>query len=803
MSVDARTLLRAGRFREVVEAVPAAAPEHAHALVVLGALDDAQRLAREGLAASEAAGEASSVARWLEVLCDVALRQGRVRAAVILARRGVALHTRAPATRLTLRIALASALTSLGDLQTPGTLRARVLEEAETCGDAFLLGMAHLSLGATLAHRAPEVALDHLDQAASRLGPSPYWLSRVGIPRPMALRRDPEATLRAYVALLPPLIDAGDAHHQALLHIGAAAACRRLGRLDDAEDHSLSARRLGSPAQVPLAHYGLSEVARLRGNDGPADDALELALASDALSRNHREMLALSSLGSAARRGDLVLWNRRLRAATRQHRDDPEGLWAAFDASRSAGLPPRHLVQLGALAWGASDTALREARSADLTGVGTEGWPCGGMILEGPLGAGGMATVWAASPADRPDEARAVKFVDADPAVFDSLLEAFEREVRALASLAHPGIVPVLDRGSTGAALERLSEGRIRAGTPWMSMPLAKGGALTEHCGELPWPDLHLVLHQILDALATAHGAGVLHLDLKPDNVLLATEAPPFRTLIADYGLARALWDARPKHIAGTPAYMAPEQFQGDWRSWGPATDLYAVGCIAYDLVVGQPPFEGSIPELRGQHLGSPVPDLRSRHPMPKGLQGWIETLMAKDPDRRFPSAAAAMAALEDVAAGRPVHLPSPMSARTASAADTLVLDAPKARGPRPTRSTPPATGTTLPVRPHWERPRVAAFHSVGLATARQLPVVGRDPEKSLLWDALREVAAGRPRTVLLVGEPGFGARRIGRWLAHEVRAQGLGTVLRASFGAAAGARSVRLSIGRQSAARG
>jgi len=790
MSVDARTLHRAGRFRAVVEAVPATAPEHVHALVVLGALDDAQRLAREGLAASETAGAAPAVARWLEVLCDVAVRQGRVRAAVILARRGVALHTPDPATRLPLRIALANALASLGDLQTPKTIRTRVLEEAEASGDAFLVGMAHLSLGSSLAHRSPETALDHLDHAASCLGPSPYWLARVGIPRPMALRLDPQGMYRAYVALLPALLEAGDAHHQALIHIGAAAACRRLGRLDDAEDHSLSARRLGSPAQVPLAHYGLSEVARLRGNDGPADEALELALASDALSRNHREMLALSSLGSAARRGDLVLWNRRLRAATRQHRDDPEGLWAAFDASRSAGLPPRHLVQLGALAWGASDTAQREARAADLTGVGTEGWPCGGMILEAPLGAGGMATVWAASPADRPDEALAVKFVDADPAVFDNLLEAFEREVRALASLAHPGIVPVMDRGSTGAALERLSEGRIRAGTPWMSMPLAKGGALSDHCGALRWPDLHLVLHQILDALATAHGAGVLHLDLKPDNVLLATEPPPFRTLIADFGLARALWDARPKHIAGTPAYMAPEQFQGDWRSWGPATDLYGVGCVAYHLVAGHPPFEGSIPELRRQHLGSPVPGLASRHPMPDGLQGWIETLMAKDPDRRFPSAAAAMAALENVAAGRPVHLPTPTSARTASAADTLVLDAPEARGPRPTRSTPPAPArATLPVRPHWERPRVAAFHSVGLATARQLPVVGRDREKTLLWDALRDVATGHPRIVLLVGERGLGARRIGRWLAHEVRAQGLGTVLRASFGAAAGTR--------------
>ena len=218
------------------------------------------------------------------------------------------------------------------------------------------------------------------------------------------------------------------------------------------------------------------------------------------------------------------------------------------------------------------------------------------------LGRGAMGTVLAARHA-RSGLPVAIKVLTDGKAREPSFVAAFGAEVRAMAGLAHPAVLAVLDYGQLGPQHEADTGGELLAGSPYLVMELASAGTLKdqlrERTGGLPWAEVLPLLRSMLGGLAHAHARGVVHRDLKPANVLLAGPADPRPGLkISDFGLVHAVEDAERTgntiHAAGTPPFMAPEQFEGHFRDFGPWTDLYALGVIAFELLCGRRPFVGA-----------------------------------------------------------------------------------------------------------------------------------------------------------------------------------------------------------------
>lgn len=228
---------------------------------------------------------------------------------------------------------------------------------------------------------------------------------------------------------------------------------------------------------------------------------------------------------------------------------------------------------------------------------------------------------------------------------------AFREEVRSLVRLRHPGIIRVFDYGTISKQAEELSHQRLIAGSPYLVMELAEA-TLLMYCGRIPWSSIYPILMAVLDALAHAHARGVLHRDIKPDNVLLCGEGTA-EVRLADFGIAAPIFQERlepgARGLLGTPAYMAPEQFSQQWRDYGPWTDLYALGCTAYAMIAGQAPYGHTkvLEEMKQSHLEAPIPALPPGAPVIEGLEEWLALLMAKAPNERFQRAADAAWALQ------------------------------------------------------------------------------------------------------------------------------------------------------------
>jgi tetratricopeptide (TPR) repeat protein len=262
----------------------------------------------------------------------------------------------------------------------------------------------------------------------------------------------------------------------------------------------------------------------------------------------------------------------------------------------------------------------------------------GRFAVERELGRGGMATVLLAH--DRSlDRLVAIKVLAPElSAALGS--DRFSREIRLTARLVHPSIVPLFDSGQAGSCL-------------YYVMPFIDGetlrGRLLAH-GARPGDEVAHVVRDLAEALAYAHGMGVVHRDLKPENVFWYGG----RALLADFGIATTIdttHDGGPLTgtgtIIGTVAYMSPEQASGakdiDGRS-----DLYSLGCVAFELLTGQPPFGGTTPmALLAAHLSAPVPSVRELKPdVPPRIARVVEQLLAKEPAARPPTAAALLEAM-------------------------------------------------------------------------------------------------------------------------------------------------------------
>ena len=242
----------------------------------------------------------------------------------------------------------------------------------------------------------------------------------------------------------------------------------------------------------------------------------------------------------------------------------------------------------------------------------------------------------------------------------------FLRELRFLLTLQHPNIV-------TCQALEHTATGR------YLVMDYCEGGTLRqliEGDVPLPVPQTLRLMMDVLAGLHHAHSHSIIHCDIKPENILLTLKPNAWKARISDFGIARLIQDAGTQYAGntGSPAYMAPERFYGQYSSF---SDIYAVGILLFELLVGQRPFSGTPQALMSAHLNQPVsfPDT-----LPIALQDIIQTALQKLPSRRFASAEAMREALQSIA--DEVHTWEPSSWRTPaveSAASPLCLFTPSA----------------------------------------------------------------------------------------------------------------------------
>ena len=249
--------------------------------------------------------------------------------------------------------------------------------------------------------------------------------------------------------------------------------------------------------------------------------------------------------------------------------------------------------------------------------------------IERELGGGGMSRTYVAM--EQALSRRVVVKVLSPELAAGVSVDRFRREIMLAAKLQHPHVVPVLSSGDAD-------------GLPWFTMPFVEGESLRARLsrGPLGIGEITGILRDVARALEFAHSHGVVHRDIKPDNVLLAGSS----ATVTDFGIAKAISAARtgPEGstltMAGTsigsPAYMAPEQAAGD-PNIDHRSDIYAFGCMAYELLAGRPPFTGSSPaKLLGAHLGEAPRDVREfRADAPTALADLVMRCLAKDPDHR------------------------------------------------------------------------------------------------------------------------------------------------------------------------
>ncbi|MBX7165517.1 MAG: serine/threonine protein kinase [Pirellulales bacterium] len=278
------------------------------------------------------------------------------------------------------------------------------------------------------------------------------------------------------------------------------------------------------------------------------------------------------------------------------------------------------------------------------------------------LGRGGCGVVFLAE--DPFVERRvALKIPRPEALVSDELQERFLREARAAAALAHPNIVGVYEAGQAGAVA-------------YIAAAYCEGPNLTEWLrGQTAPVDARIaarLIAQLADAVQHAHSRGVLHRDIKPGNVLFdsadgaaardSSRQLPGVPKLTDFGLAKLLAETgtatRTGSLVGTPAYMAPEQAEGQLDRIGPATDVYALGAVLYEVLACRPPLVGeSDPATLRLVVDAEAVSLRRLSPhVPRDLEAIVHKCLEKDPARRYGSAAALRDDLERFVAGRPVE---------------------------------------------------------------------------------------------------------------------------------------------------
>ena len=283
------------------------------------------------------------------------------------------------------------------------------------------------------------------------------------------------------------------------------------------------------------------------------------------------------------------------------------------------------------------------------------------------VGRGGMGEVWAARDL-RLGRSVAVKLLSATMASEAGVRERFEAEARSAARLSHPNVVQVFDSGE-------------HDGIPYLVMELLPGRTLADEVAQGPLdPEaVRRIGIEVLGALEASHQAGILHRDIKPGNVLLAADG---RAKVGDFGIAKStegLNLTSTGMIVGTAAYLAPERVAGHPAT--PESDLYAVGVVLYEALSGRKPFQADTPLglMRAVEAHQAIPLAEARPGLDPSLVATVERAMAKEPGRRFSSAAAMAAAVAGDSVGTD---PGTATVTDAVPSSTEVLSAPTARQP-------------------------------------------------------------------------------------------------------------------------
>ena len=262
-------------------------------------------------------------------------------------------------------------------------------------------------------------------------------------------------------------------------------------------------------------------------------------------------------------------------------------------------------------------------------------------VLESRIATGGMGEVWSARDTvlDRPVAVKVLKSEYADDPLFR---QRFETEARHAAALQHPGIASVYDYGASS-----LDDGSSTP-RPYLVMELVEGqplSALLRPGAPLDPEAARDLLAQAAEALGVAHAAGIVHRDVKPANLLVT---PDRRVKVTDFGIARAAEGmalTQTGEVMGTPAYISPEQAEGGTAT--AASDVYALGVVAFECLTGRKPFTADSPVATAiAHIRNPVPELPGS--VPADLAGVVRRSMAKDPAARFADGAALARALRE-----------------------------------------------------------------------------------------------------------------------------------------------------------
>ncbi len=382
-----------------------------------------------------------------------------------------------------------------------------------------------------------------------------------------------------------------------------------------------------------------------------------------------------------------------------------------------------------------------------------EGLLAGRYRLLDELGAGGMGTVWRALDVLTEREV-ALKRLRTEYAKDAKLRRRLRREARAVARLEHANIVRLYDMGETDD------------GSPFLAMEMVRGEPLsTLKKRGIAFGQLIEFVDQILAALAFAHARGVIHRDLKPDNIVVTTnDANNELVKLLDFGFARVEDDSDDqitqiaKDVFGTPTYMAPEQATGD-HDVSPATDLYALGVVLWELLTGKPPYTGrSGTAIVVQHVTKPLPPFEplSRYPVPAGMQALLNRALEKEPTRRFGSAGemrrALSALFDDDDEGQTIVSMAPgfqkVSTDTRFVGTETATDEPTSID----QANSDVVGAPAPQNPE------------------ELPLVGREPLLRWLWDQVALVCRdSQARSVLLEGAVGVGKSRCCAWLRQSL----------------------------------
>jgi serine/threonine-protein kinase len=315
----------------------------------------------------------------------------------------------------------------------------------------------------------------------------------------------------------------------------------------------------------------------------------------------------------------------------------------------------------------------------------------------------------------------AIKVLPPELAFRSEIRSRFLREAETAAQLSHPHIVPIY----TVDEQEQLV---------FFVMAYVAGDNLAKRLherGVLTIDETRRILRDVADALAYAHERGVVHRDIKPDNILL--DASTGRPMVTDFGIARAMDSTGDSRLTatgmaiGTPAYMSPEQAAGE-REIDGRSDLYSLGILGYQMLTGEPPFSASsTPAMLVKHISErPVPVEQRRADVPTDLARCIMTLLEKEPQHRFPNASALVAALDTRSA------PAPRAAAPSA-------PPPSSRPAESTTAGSPPPGMSSAMNggaPAWSQPQPSYAPMPFASTAQPLGLQGVTADELRRWEA-------------------------------------------------------------------